>query len=105
MSNLVLSEAEQDAIEQGEAAGLLLDHPMFLRAIEAVRLQCAEAILMSEPAAQQSREDAYNLSRGLSAITAELAALAARGEQVLAEAEAQTESDDPDEGDTEPAPY
>lgn len=106
MANIVLTAEEQDAVEQGEAASLLLDHPQFLRAIEAVRQQCAEAILTSEPAAKQAREDAYNLSRGLSAVTAELAALAAQGEQILAEAEAQTEPADQDDPvDEAPADY
>lgn len=91
MPNVVLSSEEQDIIEEGEAARFLLDNPMFLKAIEAVRARCAEAILTSDPTAREAREDAYNLSRGLSAITVELADLAARGEQILATAEAQTE--------------
>lgn len=100
MTQFVLSQEEQDAVDEGETARLLLDNPAFLRAIEAVRAQCAEAILSSPPAASQQREDAYHLSRGLSAVTAELTALAARAEQVLAEAEIHTESlaqDDPGE--------
>ncbi|WP_375272851.1 hypothetical protein [Sphingomonas sp.] len=105
MENLVLSADEQDIVEEGEAANLLLNNPLFLRAIEAVRAQCAEAILTSEPGAKQAREDAYNLSRGLSAVTAELAALAARAEQVLAEAEAQTEPSDQDQPVTTPGDY
>lgn len=91
MTQFVLSAEEQDAVDEGEAARLLLDSPAFLRAIEAVRAQCAEAILSSPPAASQQREDAYHLSRGLSAVTAELTALAARSEQVLAEAEINTD--------------
>lgn len=97
MSNLVLSDEEQRTIEEGEAARLLLDNPAFLTAIEAVRQQCAEAILTSAPQDLTVREGAYNLSRGLSAITAELTALAARAEQMLAEAESQTAILDQDE--------
>lgn len=58
---------------------------------------------MTAPAARQEREDAYNLSRGLSAVTERLAVLQARGEAILAAAEALT-TDDVDPDDT-PAPY
>ncbi len=93
MVTLVLSDEEQEIVDQGDAARVLLDNPVFLKAIEAVRAQCAEAILTSDPAAKEAREDAYHLSRGLSAITVELDALAARAEQVLAQAEALSEDD------------
>ena len=105
MPNTVLTDDEQEAIDQGEAAGLLLDNPMFLKVVEAVRAQCAEAILTSPPEALKAREDAYHLSRGLSAITVELSALAARGEQVLAETEARTETDDQDDPVVKPHDY
>jgi hypothetical protein len=105
MSNLVLSDEEQETVEQGEAASFLLANPLFLRAIDAVRAQCAEAILTSDPQAPQVRENIYNLSRGLSAVTAELANLAARGEQIVAMAEAQVEVDEQAQPDVTPADY
>lgn len=105
MSHLVLSDEEQDTVEQGEAARFLLDNPLFLRAIEAVRAQCAEAILTSAPQATEAREHAYNLSRGLSAITTELADLDARAQTILALAEAQTEHVDQVQPDPVPADY
>ncbi|WP_066764062.1 hypothetical protein [Sphingobium sp. CCH11-B1] len=93
MAILVLTDEEQQAVDEGEAAGSLLANPVFLTAIEAVRAQCAEGILTSEPSAREAREDAYNLSRGLSAVTVELRALKARAETILAQAEAQAEDE------------
>jgi len=59
---------------------------------------------MTLPAQRDAREDAYNLSRGLSAVTERLAILQARGEAILAAAETLTadETVDPDDS---PAPY
>ena len=105
MSEVVLTDREQEIVEQGEAARFLLDNPLFLQAIEAIRAQCAEAILRSEPQAVQAREDAYHLSRGLSAVTAELTAISAAGEQLLATAEAQTEAIDQAQPVYEPGAY
>jgi hypothetical protein len=105
MSQVLLSDEETQAVEEGEAARFLLDNPAFLRAIEKVRQDCAEAILTSPPENRRGREDAYHLSRGLSAITAELSALAAKAEQILAEAEAQTEGLDQDDPVESPADY
>lgn len=105
MSQVVLTDQEHEIVEKGEAARFLLDNPLFLTAIEAVRAQCAEGILTSPPQAVQAREDAYNLSRGLSAITAELTAIAAAGEQLLATAEAQTEAVDQAQPVHEPGDY
>lgn len=104
MENLVLSDEEQEALVLGEAARFLLDHPSFLKAIEAVRAQCAEAILTSAPQAKEAREDAYNLSRGLSAVTVELVSYMARADQIYATAEAQTD-DVQDDPDASPVPY
>jgi hypothetical protein len=105
MSAIVLSDAEQQAVEEGEAARFLLDSPAFLTAIEAVRAECAEAILTSNPQDRQGREDAYNLSRGLSAVTVRLTDLAARAEGILAEAEANTEQPDQAEEPVEQPDY
>lgn len=93
MTIFVFTDEEQQAVDEGEAARSLLANPVFLTAIEAVRAQCAEGILTSEPPAREAREDAYNLSRALSAVTAELKALEARAEIILAQAEAQAEDD------------
>lgn len=105
MSEVVLTDREQEIVEQGEAARFLLDNPLFLQAIETVRAQCAEAILTSPPADREAREDAYQLSRGLSAITAELTAISAAGEQLLATAEAQTDAIDQAQPVYEPGAY
>lgn len=88
MQHIVLTDEEQRKVEEGEAASFLLANPLFLRAISAVREQCAEAILTSAPQALTAREAAYNLSRGLSAVTEELATLATVGTQIVAQAEA-----------------
>ncbi|WP_066803364.1 hypothetical protein [Sphingomonas asaccharolytica] len=104
MSEVLLSAEEQEIVEEGDAARVLLDDPAFLRAIEAVRRECADAILQSDPSAKQEREDAYNLSRGLSAVTQRLVDLQARGESILAQAETQTVHLDQD-NPVEPADY
>lgn len=93
MADFVLSDEEQQVVEEGEAARFLLTHPDFLRVIEKVRADCAEAILTSDPQAKEAREDAYNLSRGLSAITLELDALVSRADAILAQAETLTLED------------
>lgn len=80
---ILLSEEEERQVEEGIAAQCLLDNPAFLLAIERVRQQCAEAILTSSPAQTAEREQAYNLSRGLSAVTVELQTIAALGETTL----------------------
>lgn len=85
----VLSDEEQAAVDQGEAASFLLENPLFLAAIEAVRSDCAEAILRSPPDAREAREDSYHLSRALSAVTVALEDLSARGETILASHEQQ----------------
>lgn len=97
----VLSDEEQAAVDQGEAASFLLENPLFLAAIEAVRSDCAEAILGSAPSAQEAREDAYHLSRALSAVTVALADLSARGEAILVSHEQRLPPDP--EGDGEGA--
>lgn len=79
----ILSEEEHKQVEEGEAAASLLDSPIYLLAIERVRAQCAEAILTSGPEKQAERESLYNLSRGLSAVTEELANLAAMATAIL----------------------
>lgn len=98
---LVLTEEEERMIQEGQAAADLLDSPIFLTAIERVRAQCAEQILESAPDKQGDRENLYNLSRGLSAVTAELMALAALGETTLTNAKREAQpaeevQDDPD---------
>lgn len=91
MENLVLSDEDQETVDLGDASRVLLDNPSFLKAVEAIRAQCAEAILTSEPNAIEAREAAYTLSRGLSAVTAELALYQSRAESIIAQALAQTE--------------
>ena len=83
MQDLLLSDEETQAVQEGADAQALLDSPAFLSAIEAVRRDCAESILISPPHATQEREAAYQLSRGLSAVTQRLADLATRGETIL----------------------
>lgn len=95
----VLTDEEQAAVDQGEAASFLLDHPLFLAAIEAVRSDCAEAILRSLPAAKAEREDAYHLSRALSAVTVALQDLSARGEAILATHEQQQPPEPEEDGE------
>ena len=99
--SIVYSDEEQKIVGEGTAAAALLDNPIFLTAIEAIRAQCAEAILTSLPADVQGREDAYSLSRALSAVTAELGALASAAEAVEAQAQANTEYDVQPEADDE----
>src|SRR3546814_9002220 len=65
--DLILTEEEERAVEEGYAAQALLDNPVFLVAIERIRGECAEGILTSPPDHQAAREDLYNLSRGLTA--------------------------------------
>lgn len=87
--SLVLSDEEQAVVDKGEAASFLLRNPLFLEAVDAVRSDCAEAILRSDPAAKEARESAYHLSRALSAVTVALDDLAARGEAIAATHEQQ----------------
>lgn len=91
MAEVLLSEEEAVTVERGDQARSLLDSPAFLSVIEALRAECAENILTSLPDALAVREDAYTLSRGLSAITERLIILASEGEAILAQAEAETE--------------
>src|SRR3546814_7632066 len=67
--DLILTEEEERAVEEGYAAQALLDNPVFMVAIERIRGECAEGILTSPPDHQAAREDLYNLSRGLTAVT------------------------------------
>jgi len=83
MEDLVLTEEEEKTVQEGEAAASLLDSPIFLVAIERVRKQCAEQILASAPEQGSVRDNLYNLSRGLSAVTEELLAIAALGTTTL----------------------
>lgn len=94
----VLSDEEQAVVDEGEAARFLLCHPLFLKAIEAVRTDCAEGILLSTPEAHAAREAAYNLSRALSAVTVALDDLSARGEAITATHE-QRQLPFPEEGE------
>lgn len=94
MEDLVLTDEEEKAVEEGEAATALLDSPIFLTAIERVRAQCAEQILTSSPADTTVREHLYNLSRGLSAVTEELASIAALGQCTLDNATRPLATDD-----------
>jgi hypothetical protein len=103
MEEIVLSEEDERKVQEGTAAAALLDSPIFLLAIERVRSQCAEKILESAPEAQADRERLYNLSRGLSAVTEELLAIASLGQTTLDNATRPTDEDevqddpDPDE--------
>ncbi|API58515.1 hypothetical protein BSL82_03670 [Tardibacter chloracetimidivorans] len=99
MSEIVLTEEEEQEILEGQAASDLLDNPAFLLAIERVRGECSEGILTSPPDRRDAREDLYNLSRGLTAITEKLAQIAAVGASVLQNAALRTDEsvqDDPD---------
>lgn len=102
MEDLILSEEEEQKVQEGEAASSLIESPIFLLAIDRVRSQCAEGILSSRPEQAEERERLYNLSRGLSAVTEELLAIAALGQSTLdnatrptAEPEVQDEPDFP----------
>lgn len=83
MEEVVLTDDDERMVKEGEQAAALLDNPAFIDVIERVRQQCAEAILRSDPNAIAEREQAYNLSRGLSAITEELLIMQAAGDVVL----------------------
>lgn len=83
MTDFLLSEEEEQQVEEGEAARLLLESPEFLLAIERVRNQCAEGILTSDPHKADARENLYNLSRGLSAVTAELQQMVSTAETII----------------------
>lgn len=102
MSDLVLSEEEERQVQEGEAAGLLLDSPAFLLAVERIRAQCAEGILTSPPEAVAERERLYNLSRGLSAVTEELLVIQANGIAVAENAALPTNQADEDVQADEP---
>lgn len=102
MADIVLTDEEERAVNEGEAAGLLLDAPVFLIAIEAVRRQCSEGILTSSPDQTAERERLYNLSRGLSAVTEELSAMQAKGITVAENATLQTNAEEADVQAPEP---
>jgi hypothetical protein len=76
MEDLVLTDEEETIVREGDAAVSLLDSPIFLLAIERLRQQCADKILESAPEKVADRENLYNLSRGLSAVTEELLSMA-----------------------------
>lgn len=103
MSEILLTEEEQRQVEEGEAANLLLDNPAFLLAIERIRAQCAERILASEPTATEVRENLYNLSRGLSAVTEELLTMGSIAASIIENAKLQTPDDEEVQAD-EPDP-
>lgn len=106
MEDLVLSEEDEEAVREGEAAASLLDSPIFITAIDRVRKQCAESILTSKPQDHEVREQLYNLSRGLSAVTEELLAIASLGTSTLDNATRPTSTDDvQDIPDTHPVDY
>jgi hypothetical protein len=94
MSELILTEEEEREVQEGEAAGLLLDSPSFLLAIERIRRDCAEGILTSPPGQPQVREDLYNLSRGLSAVTEQLKIMEARSVSLVENAKLKTPTAD-----------
>lgn len=96
MENIVLTAEEERQVTEGEAAASLLDSPAFLLAIERIRADCAEGILTSPPDAQTAREALYNLSRGLSAVTSQLATMAALATSIVGNAVLQTPTDDED---------
>lgn len=91
MAEVLLSEEEAVTVERGDQARSLLDSPAFLSVIDSIRADCAETILTSLPEALAVREDAYTLSRGLSAITERLLIIVSDGEAIMAQAEAETE--------------
>lgn len=97
MPDYVLSDVEQAVVDKGEAASFLLDHPLFLEAIEAVRSDAAEAILQSAPTDLNTRESNYHLSRGLTEVTVALMGLSAAGKAILATHDARR-TPDPEEG-------
>lgn len=101
----LLTEDEERIMEEGTAAQTLLDDPAFLRAVERVRSQCAEGILTSRPEQGAIREQAYNLSRGLSAVTEELLTMAALGLTVLDNATRPTDDDVQAEEPDTPSDY
>ena len=80
---ILLSEEEQQKVDEGEAAKLLLENPAFLLAVERIRDDCAERILTSAPDQTEQRENLYNLSRGLSAVTAELDQMRTTAETIV----------------------
>lgn len=94
METYLLSEEEERKVQEGQAAAALLDSPVFLLAIERVRAQCAESILTSPPEHSANRERLYHLSRGLSAVTEELTALAAAAEAIIENAKLSTPTPD-----------
>jgi hypothetical protein len=100
---VLLSEEDEKTVQEGQAATDLLDSPAFLMAIERIRAQCAEQILASPPGEPEVREQLYNLSRGVSAVTEELIAISAAGKSMLENAELSTPIDEdvqaPDEPD------
>src|SRR3546814_19943533 len=95
--DLILTEEEERAVEEGYAAQALLDNPVFLVAIERIRGECAEGILTSPPNHQAEREDLYNLSRGLTAVTQKLVEMTELGIETLANPTRPSHQPDPDE--------
>jgi len=96
MADFVLTEEEQQALDEGEAADFLLDNPVFLLAIERIRKECSEGILTSRPEDQGVREQLYNLSRGLTAVTSELANMSSIGASIKENAALLQPTDDDD---------
>lgn len=97
MAEVLLTEEQAETVERGDHARSLLDSPAFLEVIELLRAECAEEILTSNPQDLRVRENAYTLSRGLSAITERLISIAGDGEAILAQAEAETEQQETSE--------
>ena len=87
----LLDDGDTVAVEAGDAARFLVTHPAYLAAIEKLRTDCSEAILTSSPHEAKEREAAYNLSRALTALTAELLDCASIGETIALEAAANSE--------------
>lgn len=102
MAALVLTDEEERQVEEGEAAATLLDSPVFLLAIERIRASCAEGILTSSPDATTVREQLYNLSRGVSAVTAELAQMQSLASSIVENAALQETPEDEDVQAEEP---
>jgi hypothetical protein len=94
MAEILLSEEQSEIVARGDQSRSLLDNPAFLAVIDGLRTECAEDILTSNPDDKEQREQAYTLSRGLTAITEKLLAAISKADAVLAVAEANTHSRD-----------
>lgn len=87
MSNYVQQKSEDELVELGEAAEVLLQHPAFSTTVHDLTEACAGVFFMSPPDQVEQREDAYTLMRAFQEITATLRQRVDTKNQIILERE------------------